>query len=344
MERWPERAPLKPPTIHLVRDNPLRLQVLHFRDDISLSTRVQSAPGGGARAVNQGIWDLRRLGARAGFGSKSDDQAQGRAREYAMKKFLQGMIGLAALGMAAPALAADLPVNPYSKAPVMIPAWYDWSGFFVGLNGGGGSVHNCWDLTNNAGVLLSPPATEGCNNATGGLAGGQVGYRWQMNSWVFGVEGQGDWADLRGANTNLFLPGPGAAGVIDRTRVDGLGLFTGQVGYAWDRVLFYVKGGGAVTTARYSTLDVASGAEIDYGTEIRWGGTAGAGVEFSFFPDWSIAFEYDHLFMGTKNISSAFVGNFGSTSFSAANRISQDIDIGTVSINYRWGGPTIAKY
>ena len=75
-----------------------------------------------------------------------------------MKKFLQGMIGLAALGMAAPALAADLPVNPYSKAPVMIPAWYDWSGFFVGLNGGGGSVHNCWDLTNNAGVLLSPPA------------------------------------------------------------------------------------------------------------------------------------------------------------------------------------------
>ena len=272
-----------------------------------------------------------------------------------MKKFLQGMIGLAALGMAAPvlvgtpALAADLPVNPYSKAPVLIPAWYDWSGFYGGLNGGGGTATNCWYLANNASVLLSPAVGEGCNTATGGLAGGQAGYRWQMSSWVFGVEGQGDWADLRGSNKNDFLPGPpgfGGLGVTDKTRLDAIGLFTGNIGYAWDKVLFYIKGGAAVTSTRYSTVDIATTLTIDQGNELRWGGTAGAGVEFSFAPDWSVAFEYDHLFMGTKNISSYSDGLFTLPvgNFSAGNRINQDIDIGTVSINYRWGGPIIAKY
>jgi outer membrane immunogenic protein len=270
-----------------------------------------------------------------------------------MKKFLQGMLGLAAVGMAAPALmaepawAADLPVNPYSKAPVMIPAWYDWSGFYGGLNGGGGSATNCWWLANNASVLINPAVSEGCNTATGGLAGAQAGYRWQVSSWVFGVEGQGDWADLRGNNKNAFLTaGPGGLGITDETRLDAIGLFTGNIGYAWDKVLFYIKGGAAVTSTRYSTVDIASGLTIDQGKEIRWGGTAGAGVEFSFAPDWSIAFEYDHLFMGNKTISSYSDGLFTLPigNFSAGNRISQDIDIGTVSINYRWGGPIIAKY
>jgi outer membrane immunogenic protein len=273
-----------------------------------------------------------------------------------MKKFLQGMIGLAALGMAtpalmtAPALAADLPVNPYSKAPVLIPAWYDWSGFYGGLNAGGGWNRNCWTLVNNASVILSPPVSEGCNTANGGLAGGQAGYRWQMSSWVFGVEGQGDWADLMGNNRNTFLNGPGGLpggfGVTDKTRIDALGLFTGQIGYAWDKVLFYVKGGAAVVSARYATADIGTALTIDQSNELRWGGTVGAGVEFSFIPDWSIAFEYDHLFMGTKTMSFYSDGlfNLPLNNFSAGNRISQDIDIATVSLNYRWGGPIIAKY
>ena len=291
------------------------------------------------------MWRSRR-GFQASFAFKIKKISAGDVGKYTMKKFLQGMIGLAALGMAAPALAADLPANPYSKAPVMIPAWYDWSGFYGGLNGGGGSATNCWTLTNNASVILAPPRPEGCNTATGGLAGAQAGYRWQASSWVFGIEGQGDWADFVSSNRNAFLTGPGGAGVIDRTRVDAFGLFTGQIGYAWDTVLFYVKGGGAVTAARYATADVASGLTIDQGNEIRWGGTAGAGVEFSFAPDWSVAFEYDHLFMGTKNISSFSDGLFALPlgNFSAGNRINQDIDIGVVSLNYRWGGPVIAKY
>jgi outer membrane immunogenic protein len=100
-----------------------------------------------------------------------------------MNKLLPGMIGLIALGVAAPAAAADLQASPYyTKAPVLTPAMYDWSGFYVGLNGGGGSVNNCLSATNNVGVPIVPAAPEGCNNATGGTVGGQVGYRWQMSS------------------------------------------------------------------------------------------------------------------------------------------------------------------
>jgi outer membrane immunogenic protein len=237
--------------------------------------------------------------------------------------------------MAAPAVAADLPARPYTKAPSMIPALYDWSGLYLGLNGGWGSSHKCWDITNNAGVIIAPPAPEGCHNATGGTAGGQLGYRWQSSAWVFGVEAQGNWADFKGSNVNLFIPT-----VRDRSKIEAFGLFTGQVGYAWDTVLFYVKGGGAVLSDQFSTTSIATGLIVDRATQTRWGGAVGAGLEFSFAPSWSAGVEYDHMFMGTKTISS--VTPLGV--FSATDRVRQDVDVVTARINYRWGGPIIAKY
>ena len=118
-----------------------------------------------------------------------------------MKKLLLGIAGVIAL--AAPAAAADLAPRPYAKAPAMIAAVYDWSGFYIGANGGWGSSHKCWDLHTGAGVFV---ASEGCHNATGGTAGGQLGYRWQAGTWVFGLEGQGNWADLKGSNVSLVAP------------------------------------------------------------------------------------------------------------------------------------------
>ena len=65
-----------------------------------------------------------------------------------MKKFLLGTVGLVALSMAAPASAADLAARPYAKAPpAMVAAYYDWSGFYVGMNGGWGSSRKCWTDT-----------------------------------------------------------------------------------------------------------------------------------------------------------------------------------------------------
>jgi outer membrane immunogenic protein len=68
----------------------------------------------------------------------------------------------------------------YSKArPTIDVAYYDWSGFYFGLNGGGGSSRDCWDNVNTFGVPTIPTAAEGCRNASGAIAGGHLGYRWQ---------------------------------------------------------------------------------------------------------------------------------------------------------------------
>src|SRR5258707_15654434 len=131
-----------------------------------------------------------------------------------MKKFLLGTVGLIALGMAsAPASAADLAARPYTKAPPMMAAIYDWSGFYIGINGGGATSHNCWDVA--GGVR------EGCHDATGGTVGGQVGYRWQTGPVVFGVEAQGNWADFKGDNVSPVFADR------NRTKIDAFGLFTG---------------------------------------------------------------------------------------------------------------------
>jgi outer membrane immunogenic protein len=266
-----------------------------------------------------------------------------------MKKFLLGAVGLVALGMAAPASAADLAARPYTKAPPpMVAAIYDWSGFYIGINGGGGWSRKCWDLTSNAfipgGVITTFPApvSEGCHDASGGTVGGQIGYRWQASSWVFGLEAQGNWADFKGSNPSLFFtPTLTTPGFRNESRIDAFGLFTGQVGYAWNNVLVYVKGGAAVTGDQYRTFTIPAGLLVDSARETRWGGTVGAGLEYGFAPNWSVAFEYDHLFMGTRNVTFTTPGLL---LFSATDRIRQDVDLATVRVNYRWGGPIIAKY
>ena len=256
-----------------------------------------------------------------------------------MKKVLLGTLALVALGMAAPASAADLAARPYTRSPVpMIAAVYDWSGFYSGVNGGYGSSRKCWDLVNNNGIIRNPAVAEGCHDATGGTFGGQIGYRWQASAWVFGLEAQGNWADFKGSNASLA-----ALGATNRTKIDAFGLFTGQIGYAWNNALLYVKGGAAVTNDKYEGVLTAFDIVLDRASETRWGGTVGAGVEFSFAPNWSAAVEYDHLFMGTKN--NTFTSVFLIPGLNTrTDSIKQDADLVTVRVNYRWGGPVIAKY
>src|SRR5215212_209311 len=256
-----------------------------------------------------------------------------------MKKFLLGTVALVALGMAAPAYAADLAPRPYTKAaPLpMMAAIYDWSGFYIGINGGGGWSHKCWDVIND-GFGIIPASAQGCHDATGGTVGGQIGYRWQASSWVFGLEAQGNWADFKGSNTSLLFP-------LNRneSRIDAFGLFTGQIGYAWNNALLYVKGGAAVTDDHYRVHDIPTGFQTDRANETRWGGVVGSGIEFGFAPNWSVGFEYDHLFMGDRNIDT-----FGVPSglFSGTDRIRQDVDLATVRLNYRFGGfgPVVPRY
>ena len=254
-----------------------------------------------------------------------------------MKKLLLGTAGLVALIAAAPAFAADLPARTYTKAPVMIDPIFNWSGFYMGANAGGGSSHDCWNVTNVLGTPIVPSVREGCSNGSGGLAGGQIGYRWQSANWVFGVEAQGDWANLSGSNVSS--PAALTSVLTNKSRTDAFGLFTGQVGYSWNNVLGYVKGGAAVTDNKYNGSLTGSGIGVDSSSETRWGGTVGAGFEFAFAPNWSVGLEYDHLFMGSQNVG------FTGPGFPTRNdNIHQDVDIGMARLNYRWGGAGVARY
>jgi opacity protein-like surface antigen len=254
-----------------------------------------------------------------------------------MRKIFLGVIGAVALSPFVSAHAADLPARAYPAAPAMLPSpLYDWSGFYIGINGGGGSAHKCWDLVGDA--FGDFPGPEGCHDATGGTIGGQIGYRWQSANWVFGVEGQGNWANFKGNNVSfLFAPD------FNQSRVDSFGLLTGQFGYAWNNVLFYVKGGAAVTGDKYDTFSGATGLSLASANETRWGGAVGAGVEVGFAPNWSLGAEYDHLFMGTRSVNlSDPTGAFFQT-----DNIRQDVDLGLVRLNYRfggWGAPVTARY
>lgn len=252
------------------------------------------------------------------------------------KSLLLATASLVAFGAAAaPAFAADLAARPYTKAPPMVAAVYDWSGFYIGINGGGGSAHKCWDLVALPAGPVVPNLAEGCHDATGGTIGGQVGYRWQMANWVFGVEGQGNWADFSGTNTNLVFPA-----LTDRSKIDSFGLITGQVGYAFSNVLLYVKGGVAAVNDKYNTYTTATGVTVDSASETRWGGAVGAGLEFGFAQNWSVGVEYDHMFLGDRNLNATTPAG----AFSATDRIRQDVDLGLVRVNYKFGGPVVARY
>jgi outer membrane immunogenic protein len=249
-----------------------------------------------------------------------------------MKKFFLVTVGIGAIVVSIPSFAADLARRapaPYTKAPSAVVATvYDWSGFYAGLNAGGGSSRNCWGLVQNAGVAVNAAANrEGCNSAGGAAVGGQIGYRYQMANWVFGVEAQGDWANFSGSNRNQLL-----TTLNDRSRVNGFGLFTGQVGYAVNNVLAYVKGGAAVVGDKYDTTTIATGALVDSAKSTRWGGTVGAGLEYGFSPNWTVGVEYDHIFLGNKNLN--FATAAGTT---MTHNISQDADIGLLRVNYKFG-------
>jgi outer membrane immunogenic protein len=214
-----------------------------------------------------------------------------------------------------------------ARAPApIVAAIYDWSGFYIGANGGWGQSHNCWDFL----LVGGPFIRDGCRNQSGGIVGGQIGYRWQASQFVFGLEAQGDWADLSSSQVSLIKPA-----FTTHTKVQGLGLFTGQLGYAWNAALLYFKGGAAVTSNRYDILTTLGGVSVASASSTRLGGAVGVGFEYGFAPNWSAGIEYDHLFMGNAN-NSFSVGN--PIVASNLNRISQDVDMVTLRMNFRFGG------
>src|ERR1700730_11726270 len=108
-----------------------------------------------------------------------------------MKRVIVACVGV--LAAAGSAMAADvLPsYQPRYQTPFSV---YNWTGFYVGINGGGGWGRSQWDGIDRFDV-------------SGGLIGGTVGYNWQFGQAAFGVEGDIDWSDIRGTTTTFCAPG-----------------------------------------------------------------------------------------------------------------------------------------
>ena len=249
-----------------------------------------------------------------------------------MKKVLLVTASLIALGAAAPAVAADLAARPYTKAPPMIAAVYDWSGFYIGANGGWGSSRNCWDFLPLPAVSL--PKVAMMRPAARSVARSAIAGRPAPGCSALKLRATGPTS--RAATSACSL-----RGFRNDSRVDAFGLFTGQVGYAANNVLFYVKGGAAVTSDEYRTVRDATDALAGVtGDDTRWGGTVGVGLEYGFAPNWSVGIEYDHLFMQDRTYTFTTPGG----GFFGTDRIRQDVDLVTARLNYKFGGPVVARY
>ena len=206
-----------------------------------------------------------------------------------------GIVSIAIASLTGAAGAADLPVKAPPAQPMFLP--FTWTGAYAGANGGFG-----W-------------TTSGGLDASGGFGGGQIGYNVQTGSLVLGIEG-----DVAGSgishtvNGNLF-------GIPFTTAFnnDTLASLRGRAGFAYNSWLFYGTGGagwghekiaGNIAGAPFSSNEWLSG----------W--TAGAGVEWSFAPNWSTKFEYLHYGLGNTN------------SFGTVPSGKVDIDTLKIGINY----------
>jgi outer membrane immunogenic protein len=205
-------------------------------------------------------------------------------RRVQMKRIL--FAGALSLFAATPAAwAADLPVAPpqapAAYVPVVAPV-YNWSGVYIGINGGYAFGNSNWNGT---------PGT-GDFNVNGGLVGGTVGINFQSGSVVYGLEGDGDWTNIQGSTSN-----GGCAGGICQTSNDWLTTFRGRIGYAFDRVLVYGTAGGAAGDVKAtSTIPGIATASTD-STEFGW--TAGGGVEVALTENVTVKGEY--LFVDLSN-------------------------------------------
>jgi outer membrane immunogenic protein len=209
-------------------------------------------------------------------------------------------VGLGA-ALAQSASAADLSMPPIYNGPP--PAYFTWTGWYVGLNGGGGGGQTSHTATVNAVGL--PPITTSNFNTSGGIAGGTIGYNYQMGQWLVGAEADLDWSNIRGTfNGGVPIPG-GTAPFSLSSQLNWLDTTRVRVGWVWDHALFYGTAGAAVggvtATANASAAAGGIGAAVTAAdTQTRFGWTAGAGVEYAFNNYFSVKAEYLYVNLGTQ--------------------------------------------
>jgi outer membrane immunogenic protein len=217
------------------------------------------------------------------------------------------LAAVAVIGFASVASAADLPVKApmYTKAPVVAPL-YNWTGFYIGLNAGYSWGRQDNDLVN---VVTGVTEFSNSDHLNGFIGGGQIGYNWQVNQWVFGLEADFQGSGQKGDGTFFIAAVPGivAAGTPASTfnytdKLDWFGTVRGRIGYAMGATgnwLPYVTGGWAYGHGEISGTTTSLGVATSFsGSQDYSGWTVGGGVEWAFLNNWSAKVEYLYIDFG----------------------------------------------
>jgi outer membrane immunogenic protein len=222
------------------------------------------------------------------------------------------------------ASAADLPRKAPSYTPPPPVALYNWTGFYLGINGGYG-----WGNTTG-----NPFGLGGENlDINGALFGGQIGFNYQLpaSPLVLGIEADWDWTGIKGSNS--LAPVPGVT-LNNNFKLDDLGTVRGRVGYVWDRALLYATGGWAwshrATWDLTCTGPCLPAAATD--SQSLSGYTVGGGVEYGFSPNLSVKAEYLYVHL-------APAAYFGSQGCPAGNcDVGANVSLIRLGLNWRFSG------
>ena len=241
------------------------------------------------------------------------------------------------------ASAADLAARPYTKAPPVVAAVYNWGGFYIGGHVGGSWTNQEWVNTANVGTGFGDltPGQGFRQRGTGVFGGGHLGYNWQAGQFVFGLEGTISGMDNHGTVLNTVF-GVGRDDVFS-WRSDWLATVVGRAGIAVQNNLFYVRGGWAGVNNRLSVSDTVP-AFTGSGSDTQWhnGWVVGAGWEYGFTPNWIVGLEYNYAAFETKSYQ--LRGTAGPAATYTFDVKPRDIQWAVVRLSYKFGAPVVAKY
>jgi len=256
-----------------------------------------------------------------------------------MKSFVRGALAIALLGsVSATAFAADLPSR--KEAPVYIaPApVFSWTGFYVGAEFGGQWGQNSASIVDNT-TARTLFATDNYNTS-GVIGGGLIGYNYQINQFVLGVEGDltGSSNQGRFSTTNAF----NLTGVnLSQNTQYGFGAgVRGRLGWAIDHTLIYATGGWAYETIdqTYNNNLVNNILQQKISTD-RSGYTVGGGVEYAFNYNWSARLEYRWTDYGK------YVSNYSNLlSASIQQHPTDNTVMAALIYHFAAPAPVVAKY
>jgi outer membrane immunogenic protein len=241
--------------------------------------------------------------------------------------------------VATPAMAADLPAPapaPY-KAPPPVVYIYSWTGCYVGGHAGGLWAKKDWYDRDPLNLFGTFGQFDGSDSPSGFLGGVQAGCDYQFaGGFVAGFAADYARTNAQGSHASVI---PQFAGAVGYSKVKSVASATVRLGYAWDRFLGYVKGGGAWENDDYSVIDIAPfppGAA----SQSRSGWTVGVGGEYAFTNFLTGFVEYDYFDFGNRNVTLTFTD--GTLYTYGIKETKQVLKAG---LNLRWGaGPVVAKY